>query len=78
MGGKTTFDGLIAAGKAKLKAIASLRPAQRHVGQFTPDFELMPGTSLRRRPATKPKDPFEVLDSNEGILGSGAWHEVAA
>ena len=45
MGGKATFDDLIAAGKAKFegdrKPFDQLRST---LSQFTPDFELMPGT----------------------------------
>jgi hypothetical protein len=45
MGGKATFDQLIAAGKAKFED--DRKPFDRlwsTLVQFTPDFELLPGT----------------------------------
>jgi len=66
MGGKATFDGLVAAGKAKFegdrKAFDQLRGT---LVQFAPDFELMPGTKPGR-PAPPPaaKDPFEVIQTD--------------
>ena len=70
MGGKATFDNLIAAGKAKFDG--DRKPFDQLRGtlvQFKPDFELMPGTKpVKAPPPQKPTDPFEVLDSNtEGI-----------
>jgi alkyl sulfatase BDS1-like metallo-beta-lactamase superfamily hydrolase len=70
MGGKATFDALIAAGKAKFEG--DRKPFDQLRGtlvQFTPDFELMPGTKPVKAPSPqKSKDPLEVLDSNtEGI-----------
>ena len=66
MGGKATFDELIAAGKAKFegdrKAFEQLRST---LVQFTPDFEIMPGTKpVKAQPEPKPKDPFEVIQSD--------------
>jgi hypothetical protein len=66
MGGNTTFDNLIAAGKAKFegdrKAFDQLRGT---LDVFKPDFELMPGTRPVKAP-TPPaaKDPFEVIKSD--------------
>jgi len=66
MGGKATFDQLVAAGKAKFegdrKPFDQLRST---LVQFAPDFELMPGTKPGKAvapPATK--DPFEVIQSD--------------
>jgi alkyl sulfatase BDS1-like metallo-beta-lactamase superfamily hydrolase len=66
MGGKATFDGLVAAGKAKFegdrKPFDQLRST---LVQFAPDFELMPGTKpgkVTTPPAAK--DPFEVIQSD--------------
>ncbi|WP_171599599.1 alkyl sulfatase dimerization domain-containing protein [Rhizobium sp. WYCCWR 11152] len=68
MGGKATFDELIASGKAKFEGD---RKVFSEIGsslvQFTPDFELMPGT----KPTTGPSaiDPFaqaEPADSSGG------------
>ena len=60
MGGKAMFDDLIAAGKAKFEG--DRKPFDQLRGilvQFTPDFEMMPGTKPAK-PATSPaKDPFE-------------------
>jgi hypothetical protein len=66
MGGKTTFDALIAAGKAKFegnrKPFDQLRST---LVQFTPDFELMPGTKpVKAVPPPATKDPFEVIQSD--------------
>ena len=66
MGGKATFDNLIAAGKAKFdgdrKPFDQLRST---LTQFTPDFELMPGTKPPKAAAPPPaKDPFEVIQSD--------------
>lgn len=60
MGGKSTLDDQVAKGKCKLdgdrKSIDQLRSI---LTQFTPDFELMPGTKPAK-PAETPeaKDPF--------------------
>ncbi len=66
MGGKATFDQLIAAGKAKFEG--DRKPFDQLRGtlvQFTPDFELVPGTKPVKAPAPeKPKDPFEVIQSD--------------
>jgi alkyl sulfatase BDS1-like metallo-beta-lactamase superfamily hydrolase len=60
MMGRTTFDNLAAAGKAKvegdLKPLAQLRGA---VIQFRLDFEIMPGTTAASAPVAATKDPFE-------------------
>jgi len=70
MGGKTTFDALVAAGKAKFEGNrAPFDQLRGTLTQFAPDFELMPGTKpVKASAPQKPKDAFEVLDSNtEGI-----------
>ena len=70
MGGKATFDQLLAAGKAKFegdrKPFDQLRST---LVQFAPDFELIPGTKpVKPAPQPTPKDPFEVQERNtEGI-----------
>ena len=66
MGGKATFDQLIAAGKAKFEGDRTPFDQLRStLVQFTPDFELMPGTKPAKVAAPqKPADAFEVLDSN--------------
>jgi alkyl sulfatase BDS1-like metallo-beta-lactamase superfamily hydrolase len=60
MMGRTTFDNLLAAGKAKvegdLKPLAQLREA---VIQFSLDFEIMPGTTAVSTAVAATKDPFE-------------------
>ncbi|MBV8453773.1 MAG: MBL fold metallo-hydrolase, partial [Deltaproteobacteria bacterium] len=60
MMGRTTFDNLLAAGKAKvegdLKPLAQLRGA---VIQFRLDFEIMPGTTAVSAAVAATKDPFE-------------------
>ena len=61
MAGKATFDDLIAAGKAKFtgdrKPFDQLKST---LVQFTPDFELMPGTKPSKAiTGTKTNDPFE-------------------
>ncbi len=61
MAGKATFDDLIAAGKAKFtgdrKPFDQLKST---LVQFTPDFELMPGTKPSKViTGTKTNDPFE-------------------
>jgi alkyl sulfatase BDS1-like metallo-beta-lactamase superfamily hydrolase len=61
MGGKTTFDQLIAEGKAKFegdrKPFDLLRSA---LVRFTPDFELLPGTKPVKAVPSAKKDPFEA------------------
>jgi alkyl sulfatase BDS1-like metallo-beta-lactamase superfamily hydrolase len=61
MGGKATFDALLAAGKAKFdgdrKAFDQLRST---LVRFTPDFELMPGTKSEKAVPATAKDPFEA------------------
>jgi alkyl sulfatase BDS1-like metallo-beta-lactamase superfamily hydrolase len=61
MGGKATFDALLAAGKAKFdgdrKAFDRLRST---LVRFTPDFELMPGTKSEKAVPATAKDPFEA------------------
>ena len=66
MGGKATFDQLIAAGKAKFEGDRTPFDQLRStLVQFTPDFELMPGTKpVKVAAPQKPADAFEVLDSN--------------
>ncbi len=58
MGGKATFDDLLKDGKATFEG--DRKPYDQLKGalvQFTPDFELMPGTR-RVKPATPPANPF--------------------
>jgi len=60
MGGKATFDNLIAAGKAKFEG--NRQPFDQLKGilvQFTPDFEMMPGTKPVTPAVPPSKDPFE-------------------
>jgi alkyl sulfatase BDS1-like metallo-beta-lactamase superfamily hydrolase len=60
MGGKATFDDLVAAGKAKLDGDRG--PFDRLRGmmvRFAPTFELMPGTgSAQPAAGPEPRDPF--------------------
>ena len=63
MGGKATFDDLVAAGKAKLegdrKPLDQIRSA---LVQFDPVFEVLPGTKPSK-PGTAPTtDPFEQAE----------------
>ena len=61
MGGKATFDELVAAGKAKFEGDRkSLRPVRSTLIQFAPDFELMPGTRPSQPAPPPAKDPFET------------------
>jgi alkyl sulfatase BDS1-like metallo-beta-lactamase superfamily hydrolase len=64
MGGKATFDALLAAGKAKFdgdrKAFDQLRST---LVRFTPDFELMPGTKSEKAVPATAKDPFEAHEA---------------
>ena len=63
MGGQTTFDQLLAQGKAQFdgdrKAFDQLKST---LTVFKPDFELMPGTKPKVDVPMKPRDPFEVQD----------------
>ncbi len=63
MGGQTTFDQLLAQGKAQFdgdrKAFDQLKST---LTVFKPDFELMPGTKPKVVVPMKPRDPFEVQD----------------
>jgi len=64
MGGKTTFDELLADGKARFdgdrKPFDQLRSV---ITQFDPLFELVPGTAVpANEVAPAPKDPFEALE----------------
>lgn len=63
MGGQTTFDQLLAQGKARFdgdrKAFDQLKST---LTVFKPDFELMPGTKPKVVAPMKPRDPFEVQD----------------
>jgi len=64
MGGNTTFDALIAQGKAKFdgdrKPFEQLKST---LTIFTPDFELMPGTKSKNpSPIQAHQDPFEVQE----------------
>jgi alkyl sulfatase BDS1-like metallo-beta-lactamase superfamily hydrolase len=59
MGGQTTFDALILAGKAKFEGDRT--PFDQLKGilvQFTPDFEIVPGTKPAQ-PVTPTENPFE-------------------
>jgi alkyl sulfatase BDS1-like metallo-beta-lactamase superfamily hydrolase len=61
MGGNAKFDSLISSGKAKLdgdrKAFDQLRSI---MVRFTPDFEIMPGTSPAKANVHSERDPFEA------------------
>ena len=61
MGGTSTFDDLLKAGKAKFdgdrKPFDQLRSI---LTRFTPDFELIPGTKAPKAAAPSKKDPFEA------------------
>jgi alkyl sulfatase BDS1-like metallo-beta-lactamase superfamily hydrolase len=59
MMGVATFDDLIAAGKAKFDGDRSgFDQLRSSLVQFTPDFEIIPGT--RSQAAATPPKPFEV------------------
>jgi alkyl sulfatase BDS1-like metallo-beta-lactamase superfamily hydrolase len=71
MGGQTTFDKLLAEDKVKFvgdrKPFDQLRSV---LTTFTPDFELMPGTKSKTKPAPAPKkDPMEAPEpaSSAGV-----------
>ena len=70
MGGKATFDDLIAAGKAKFdgdrKPFDQLKAI---LVQFTPDFEIMPGTKPVKQAAPPAKDPFEQEEPSNSAGG---------
>lgn len=58
MQGKTTLDDQIANGKVKLAGDRKLIDQLKGIlVQFTPDFEIMPGTQLKK-PETPPADPL--------------------
>ena len=60
MGGKATFDELIAAGKAKFEGDRKLFDQLKGIlVQFTPNFEMMPGTRRAGPADPAAKDPFE-------------------
>ena len=59
MGGRATFDDLVAAGKAKLEGDRKHFDQLRGVlVQFMPDFEIMPGTKAPKPVSPSPRDPF--------------------
>jgi alkyl sulfatase BDS1-like metallo-beta-lactamase superfamily hydrolase len=61
MGGKATFDSLIAAGKAKFEGNRKPFDQLRSIlVRFTPDFEMMPGTKPTKATTPPSKDPFEA------------------
>jgi len=63
MGGKATFDSLIAAGKAKFEGNRKPFDQLRSIlVRFTPDFEMMPGTKPAKATTPPSKDPFEAHD----------------
>ena len=63
MMGKATFDELLAAGKAKIDG--NRKPFDQLRGilvQFTPDFEMMPGTKPAKAATPPAKDAFEQAE----------------
>ena len=68
MGGTTTFDALLSAGKATFqgdrKPFDQLRAS---MVQFSPDFEMMPGTKAVKPGPGSAKDPFAVEELANGI-----------
>ena len=62
--GRAMFDDLLAAGEAKTdgnrKPFDQLRAT---LVQFTPDFEMMPGTKPTKVATPPAKDPFEQAES---------------
>jgi alkyl sulfatase BDS1-like metallo-beta-lactamase superfamily hydrolase len=59
MAAQTTFDDLVAAGKAKLEGDRTGFDQLRGIlVQFTPDFEMMPGTRPAAPAASSAADPF--------------------
>jgi len=70
MGGKATFDDLIAAGKAKFEG--NRKPFDQLktiLVQFTPDFEIMPGTKPLKQAAPPTKDSFEQEEPGNSAGG---------
>ena len=60
MAGKATFDELIASGKAKFEGDRKpFDQLKAILVQFTPDFEMMPGTKPAKPAVPPSKDPFE-------------------
>lgn len=63
MGGQATFDDLVAAGKAKLEGDRKVLDQLRGIlVQFTPDFEMLPGTKPLAPAASPLKDPFQQTE----------------
>jgi alkyl sulfatase BDS1-like metallo-beta-lactamase superfamily hydrolase len=63
MMGAATFDNLVAAGRAKIDG--NRKPFDQLRGilvQFTPDFEMMPGTKAAKAATPPVKDPFEQAE----------------
>jgi alkyl sulfatase BDS1-like metallo-beta-lactamase superfamily hydrolase len=70
MGGKATFDDLIVAGKAKFEGDRKHFDQLRGIlVQFTPDFEIMPGTKPVKPTAPSAKDPFEQAEPADSSGG---------
>jgi alkyl sulfatase BDS1-like metallo-beta-lactamase superfamily hydrolase len=70
MGGKATFDDLIAAGKAKFEGDRKpFDQLKAILVQFTPDFEIMPGTKPAKQAAPPVKDPFEQEEPGNSAGG---------
>ncbi len=70
MGGKSTFDDLIAAGRAKFEG--DRKPFDQLRGilvQFTPDFEMMPGTKPPKAATPPAEDPFEQAEPADASGG---------
>ena len=71
MGGKETFDSLLA--KGKVQFVGNRQPFDQlrsTLTTFTPDFEMMPGTKKPAAPgSSKPKDPFEVDEQAANSVG---------
>lgn len=66
MAGTATFDDLIKAGKAKF--VGDRKPFDQLRGllvQFTPDFELLPGTKPTKSVSPVPKDPYAVGETSD-------------
>jgi hypothetical protein len=70
MMGQASFQDLVASGKAKLKGNgAPVELLQTLLVQFTPDFEIMPGTKApapAQPPAHKPFAQPQPADSSGG------------
>jgi alkyl sulfatase BDS1-like metallo-beta-lactamase superfamily hydrolase len=70
MGGKATFDDLIAAGKAKFEGDRKpFDQLKTILVQFTPDFEIMPGTKPVKQAAPPARDPFEQEEPGNSAGG---------